>query len=98
MNAGDFRRFFTWMEQIPAEVLAADAHLSFVYGAMLYNTGQIGRVEEYLSTAQQAYEHPAPTQHSPEDASLPGQIVTFRPQTRRRFWAYCCAFAIWGFA
>jgi LuxR family transcriptional regulator, maltose regulon positive regulatory protein len=90
MNTGDFKRFFTWMEQIPAELLAADARLSFAYGAMLYNNGKTALAEKYLTNAHEVYKRltergeipPA----DPEYATLPGQIAAFQSMLALRRW------------
>lgn len=90
MNAGDFRRFYLWMEQIPADVLAADARYSLVFAAMIYNNGQVAPVEGHLANAQRIYSHLAEEGKIPPDdpeyATLPAQIAAFRAMLALRRW------------
>lgn len=90
MNAGDFRRFYLWMEQIPGEVLAADARYSLIFAAMIYNNGQIAHVGEHLTNAERVYTRLAEEGKIPPDdpdyATLPAQIAAFRAMLALRRW------------
>ena len=90
MNAGDLKRYFHWMEQIPKEVLAADARLSLAYAVMLYNNGQTDPVEEHLANAQKVYDRLARDNslppEDPDYATLPGQIASVRAMLALRRW------------
>ena len=82
MNAGNFKRFFGWMTQIPPDILAGDARYSLVYAVLLYNNGQAAHVAEHLDNAQQAYMRLAQAGKiplgDPDYATLPGLIAAFR--------------------
>ena len=82
LYAGNFKRFFDAMEQVPESLLDSDARLRLAYAVLLYNNGQTAPARIHLAKAEEAYSAMVKNSSFPSDdldfQTLPGQMASFR--------------------
>ena len=82
LYAGNFKRFFDAMEQVPQDLLDSDARLSLAYAVLLYNNGQTTAARIHLAQTEALYAKDVENGKIPINdldlQTLPGQIASFR--------------------
>ena len=88
LYAGNFKRFFDAMEQVPQDLLDSDARLSLAYAVLLYNNGQTAAARVHLMQTEALFARALKNGEIPEDdldfQTLPGQIASFRAMLNLR--------------